>query len=1576
MADYETENNELNNAVEQVETTNAETTEEQQQQNQQTTTSTVATGAETLAAQIAEENLAGDTSAGADGSAGAEDAAEDSGATSNAGAIDNSSALNTSQAVGDSSTSSIDSDASQDTTTDSNAAQQSEIGAQEIGGTSTDADGSDTSGSTATGATSTGTSSAGSASGAAAANDDENFDTQTSGNTFEVNVFDTPENLGDDAPLEGGTEDFDTETTSTTIEVTVRAENDAATADPIDLTMQEDGTILITQDTLLSTASDVDGDTLTAENLVLNQPDQGVLTDNGDGTFTFAPAENFNGNLDFSYDVNDGTVATSNTLNMTVTPVNDNPAALDKEFSMNEDGTFTFSDASLLSGATDVDGDTLEISEVTYSGTDGVFVNNQDGTYTFAPNENFNGSIEGIRYTVTDNAGGTDTAGVKINVAPVNDVPIAGDTAYTMNEDSTITLTAEQLLANSSDVEGDVSLLSVSYQGTDGIFTNNGDGTFSFAPNENFNGDIALDIIVVDNQGAIDTAQAAIEVLPINDQPIAGNTAYTMNEDSVITLSAEQLLANSSDIEGDVTLQDVSYSGTDGILTDNGDGTFSFAPNENFNGDIALDITVVDNQGATANAQANIDVLPINDAPVAGNLAYAIDEDGSITLSQEQLLSQASDVDGDDLSALNLQTENENLTITDNGDGTFTLTPAENFNGDFDITFDVSDGTVTVSANIDLTVNPVNDLPVAVDKQYTINEDSSITITDAQLLQGASDVEGAVSVVDVTYSGTDGVFVSNGDGTYTFSPNENFNGTVDLSYAVADEQGAVVNAGIDINVLPVNDPPIAGDTSYTMNEDSVITLSAEQLLANSTDVDGDVSLLHASYQGTDGIFTNNGDGTFSFAPNENFNGDIALDIIITDANGATDTAQAGISVLPINDAPVVGDLAYSINEDGAITLSQEQLLAFASDVEGDDLTAFNLQTNNDELAITDNGDGTFTLTPAENFNGDFDITFDVSDGTDTVSANIDLTVNPINDLPVAIDKQYTINEDNTITITDAQLLQGASDIEGGVSVADVSYSGTDGVFINNGDGTYTFSPNENFNGSVELSYYVADKQGAVVNADIGINVLPVNDAPVVGDLAYAINEDGSITLSQEQLLAQASDVEGDDLTALNLQTENDNLTITDNGDGTFTLTPDANFNGDLDITFDVSDGTDTVSANIDLTVNPINDVPYALDKSFTMNEDGTITITDAQLLAGAGDVEGPVNVVDVSYTGSDGVFVNNGDGTYTFSPNENFNGDVDLSYTVEDNEGARVSADIDINVAPVNDAPIAGNTSYTMDEDSVITLSAEQLLANASDVEGDVTLHFVAYNGPDGVLSDNGDGTFSFAPNENFNGTIDIGIVVADQDGAVDTGTASINVLPINDAPVVGDLAYVLNEDGSIILSQEQLLAQASDVEGDDLTAFNLQTENENLTITDNGDGTFTLTPAANFNGDLDITFDVTDGTDTVAANIDLTVNPINDLPYALDKSFTMEEDGTITITDDQLLAGAGDVEGGVSIADVSYDGADGILRDNGDGTYTFSPNENFNGNVDLSYSVADEQGANVDAQIDIFVAPVNDPPV
>ncbi|MFH0217276.1 tandem-95 repeat protein [Vibrio alginolyticus] len=1841
----------------------------------------------------------------------------------------------------------------------------------------------------------------------------------------------------------------DSETVSQTIYVNATGAHIEHTPEalPVSAVVEEDGSILVTQEDLLANARDLDGDQLTALNLATD--DENItITDNGDGTYTLTPDADFNGDITFTFDVSDGDDVVSTNLELLVSPVNDAPEPQDQAFTIGEDGVLTFTDADLLTGATDIEGDDLSVEGVTYTGADGVLTDNGDGTYSFAPNENFNGDVN-FTFDVSD---GTDTvtANIDVSVTPENDPPVAGSTAYTVHEDNSITISNEQLLANSSDIEGEVAIDSVSYSGNDGVLEINGDGTYTFSPNENFSGEVSLDVVVVDEDGATDSTTAGITVIEVNDPPIAGPTAYTIDEDQVLTFSESQVLLNASDVEGDVELVGISYDGPDGIFSVNGDGTCSFAPNENFNGQVQLDVTIRDEDGAEVDTYITVDVLPINDAPVSGNLAYSVDEDNSITLSQEQLLAQASDVEGDALTASNLvvdgdatvtanddgsftitpdanfngdiditfdindgsdtivatadltvnpvndlpQPEDQAFTIgedgvltftdqdlldgatdidgddlsvegvtytgadgvlTDNGDGTYSFAPNENFNGDVNFTFDVSDGADTVTANIDVSVTPENDPPVAGSTSYTVHEDNSITISDEQLLANSSDVEGDVAVDSVSYSGTDGVFQDNGDGTYTFSPNENFNGEVSLDVVVVDEDGATDSTTAGITVLEVNDPPIAGATSYSVNEDEVITISSEQLLANASDVEGEVAIDSVSYSGSDGIFTDNGDGTFSFAPNENFNGDVSLDVVVTDEDGATVATNANIDVLPINDAPVSGDLAYSVDEDGSITLSQEQLLAQAGDVDGDDLTASNLTVDGNATVVA-NDDGSFTITPDADFNGDIDLSFDITDGDATIQATADLTVNPVNDLPTVGQPQFVTQEDTSFTFTEEQLLQNAGDIDGdNLTVENVASDS--GTLVDNGDGTYTFAPNENFDGNVNVTFDVNDGTATVpaeanidvqsvvdmpelsiasdlviasdnfesgsngwnantessqgfetgdmlgriggtggdeavsktydipsdvnevnisfsfyeidswdgesfqifvggeqlttlensafrtqdgtttlydsdgnevgevihgasqregfsgwndqahqvnltvpvedgqlqlgfgstlnqsipdesfgidnieitvadadyqiigtedtpvpldidaaltdtdgsenlailiedvpegsslsagvdngdgtwslqpgeleglefipsadfngdvtltVNAtstdvdtgttatatqDVTIHISPTNDAPeVTGDISAVTAEDNSITLTQEQLLEHAVDIDGDDLSAINLSTndenatvemnedgsftitpsenfygdieftydvtdgeevvaagldltvtpvndapepqdqaftvgedglltftdadlltgatdvEGDNLTVegvtytgadgvlTDNGDGTYSFAPNENFNGDVNFTFDVSDGTDTVTANIDVSVTPENDPPVADSTSYTVHEDNSITISDEQLLANSSDIEGDVSIDSVSYSGNDGVLEINGDGTYTFSPNENFNGEVSLDVVVVDEDGATDSTTAGITVLEVNDPPIAGTTSYTIDEDEVITISAEQLLANSSDIEGEVALDSVSYSGSEGIFTDNGDGTFSFAPNQNFNGEVNLDVVVVDEDGATASTTANIDVLPINDAPVSGNLAYNVDEDNTITLSQEQLLSQASDVDGDDLVAENLLVDG-NATVTVNDDGSFTITPDANFNGDIDITFDISDGSDTLVATADLTVNPVNDLPQPEDQAFTIGEDGVLLFTDEDLLDGATDIDGDdLSVEGVNYTGADGVLTDNGDGTYSFAPNENFNGDVNFTFDVSDGTDT-VTANIDVTVTPENDPPV
>ncbi|WP_284204209.1 tandem-95 repeat protein, partial [Psychromonas marina] len=1367
--------------------------------------------------------------------------------------------------------------------------------------------------------------------------------------------------------------DDDGATAETTAGITALAVNDAPVVDGnVAYSVDEDGTITLSQEQLLANATDVDGDTLTAENLSVG--DNASVVQNPDGSFTVTPDADFNGDLDLSFDVSDGTTTVAAGVDLTVNPINDAAVAPDVSFEMNEDGVIVITDEQLLANATDIDNDELSVDGLSYSGTDGVLTDNGDGTHSFAPNENFNGDVQ-LDFGVSDGTV-TTPANIDIAVADVNDAPVAGSTSYTVNEDGQITISPDQLLANSSDVDGEVSLDSVSYSGSDGVLITNEDGSVTFSPNENFNGEISLDVVVIDDDGATAETTAGITALAVNDVPVVdGNVAYSVDEDGTITLSQEQLLANATDVDGDTLTAENLSVGDNASVVQNPDGSFTVTPEADFNGDLDLSFDVSDGTTTVA-AGVDLTVNPINDAAVAPDVSFEMDEDGVIVITDAQLLANATDVDGDELSIADVTYTGTDGVLTDNGDGTHSFAPNENFNGDVQLDFGVSDGTVTTPANIDIAVADVNDAPVAGSTSYTVNEDGQITISPEQLLANSSDVDGEVSLDSVSYSGSDGVLTTNQDGSVTFSPNENFNGEISLDVVVIDDDGETAEATAGISAIAVNDAPVVdGNVAYSVDEDGTITLSQEQLLANATDVDGDTLTAENLSVGDNASVVQNPDGSFTVTPEADFNGDLDLSFDVSDG---TTTVAAGVdlTVNPINDAAVAPDVSFEMNEDGVIVITDEQLLANATDVDGDDLSVDGVTYTGADGVLTSNGDGTHTFSPNENFNGDVQLDFGVSDGTVTTPANIDIAVADVNDAPVAGSTSYTVNEDGQITISPDQLLANSSDVDGTVSLDSVSYSGSDGVLITNEDGSVTFSPNENFNGEISLDVVVIDDDGATAETTAGISAIAVNDAPVVdGNVAYSVDEDGTITLSQEQLLANATDVDGDTLTAENLSV-GDNASVVQNPDGSFTVTPDADFNGDLDLSFDVSDGTTTVAAGVDLTVNPINDAAVAPDVSFEMDEDGVIVITDAQLLANATDIDGDELSVDgVSYSGTDGVLTDNGNGTYDFAPNENFNGDVQLDFGVSDGT-VTTPANIDIAVADVNDAPVAGSTSYTVNEDGQITISPEQLLANSSDVDGTVSLDSVSYSGSDGVLITNEDGSVTFSPNENFNGEISLDVVVIDDDGATAETTAGISAIAVNDAPVVdGNVAYSVDEDGTITLSQEQLLANATDVDGDTLTAENLSV-GDNASVVQNPDGSFTITPDADFNGDLDLSFDVSDGTTTVAAGVDLTVNPINDAAVAPDVSFEMNEDGIIVITDEQLLANATDVDGDdLSIADVTYTGTDGVLTDNGDGTHSFAPNENFNGDVQFDFGVSDGT-VTTPANIDIAVADVNDAPV
>ncbi|TWX60955.1 tandem-95 repeat protein, partial [Colwellia hornerae] len=172
----------------------------------------------------------------------------------------------------------------------------------------------------------------------------------------------------------------------------------------------------------------VDGNTFNAgETVTLTE---GELTLNADGSYTFTPADNFNGAVPvISYTVTDGAGDTdSSTLTISVTPVSD--LSDDNEtVTVAEDTSATgnvldnaeTADGPLTVTSFTVDGDAYNAGE-TVTLTEGELTLNADGSYTFTPADNFNGAVPVITYIVTDGAGDTDSSTLTISVTPVSDL--------------------------------------------------------------------------------------------------------------------------------------------------------------------------------------------------------------------------------------------------------------------------------------------------------------------------------------------------------------------------------------------------------------------------------------------------------------------------------------------------------------------------------------------------------------------------------------------------------------------------------------------------------------------------------------------------------------------------------------------------------------------------------------------------------------------------------------------------------------------------------------------------------------------------------------------------------------------------------------------------------------------------------------------------------------------------------------------------------------------------------------------------------------------------------------------------
>ncbi|MCG8115997.1 MAG: Ig-like domain-containing protein, partial [Candidatus Thiodiazotropha endolucinida] len=954
------------------------------------------------------------------------------------------------------------------------------------------------------------------------------------------------------------------------------------------------------------------------------------------------------------------------TSTITVNPQNDAPTATDNANSVSENGFVSGNVITDDSGSgvdSDPEGDGLQVTQVEggaytpglpvtlASGAQVTFQSN--GSYTYNTNGQFDGLGAGssvddnFTYQIGDGNGGFDTATVTITINGSNNAPVITSAGLTLDEGQTVTLGVANFAVSDADDTDFTYTVSGISGGYFQLSTNPGVSITSFT-SANLTGglvqfvddgnEVAPAFSVTVNDGDIDsnTLAATINFTLVSDStPVANIDSITVAEGGTVTTlvgGASTVLNNDTGlVDAPVTVSLVSDV-TNGSLTLNGDGTFSYTHDgsENFTDSFTYRIT--DNDGQTADATVTINVTPVSDAtPVANADSITVAEGATATIlvgGSSTVLNNDTGL-GDTPVTVSLVTDVTNGTLTLNGDGTFSYTHdgSENFTDSFTYRVTDNDGQ-TADATVTINVTPVSDAtPVANADSITVAEGATATTLvggSSTVLNNDTGLGDTPVTVSLVTDVTNGSLTLNGDGTFSYTHDGSENFTDSFTYRVTDNDGQTADATVTINVTPVSDAtPVANADSITVAEGTTATTlvgGSSTVLDNDTGLGDTPVTVSLVTDVTNGSLTLNGDGTFSYTHDGSENFTDSFTYRVTDNDGETADATVTINVTPVSDAtPVANADSITVAEGGTITtLVGGSSTVLNNDTGlGDTPVTVSLVTDVTNGSLTLNGDGTFSYTHdgSENFTDSFTYRVTDNDGQ-TADATVTINITPVSDqTPVANADSITVAEGATATT----LVGGSSTVlnnDTGLGDTPVMVSlvtdVTNGSLTLNGDGTfsYTHDGSENFTDS--FTYRVTDNDGETADATVTINVTPVSDAtPVANADSITVAEGATATtlVGGSSTVLNNDTGLGDTPVTVSLVTDVTNGTLTLNTDGTFSYTHDGSENFTDSFTYRVTDNDgETADATVTINITPVSDAtPVANADSITVAEGATAT---------------------------------------------------------------------------------------------------------------------------------------------------------------------------------------------------------------------------------------------------------------------------------------------------------------------------------------------------------------------------------
>ncbi|HVN53629.1 MAG TPA: Ig-like domain-containing protein [Anaerolineaceae bacterium] len=680
---------------------------------------------------------------------------------------------------------------------------------------------------------------------------------------------------------------------------------------------------------------------------------------------------------------------------------------------------------------------------------------------------------------------------------------------------------------------------------------------------------------------AFQTFTSPSMVQAANHAPVALNHAYSLRENATLS---KKMQATDQD-HNPLTYSVVSGPSNGQLkVTNPANGSFTYTPNPYWHGTDSFRFKANDGQLDSNTATVTFTVTAVNYSPVAVNDSYTTNEDVALVVPVESgVLKNDTDPDPEDTLTAVLVTRPVHGVLVFNSNGSLTYTPTLNWNGTDSFTYRSRDGKVSSkTATVSIVVVSVNDPPVAVNDVYLTTEDTPLVVSAASgVLKNDSDVDTgdtALLSASLVAGPSQGVLNLMPDGGFTYTPNSNWNGADQFTYRASDGKADSNIATVILSISLVNDPPVAQDLSFTLDEDNSLTNS---LVASDPDQDSlHYSLASSPAHGQ--ISLEASTGSFTYTPDQNWNGVDSFTCIANDGLLDSNLATVTLTVQPVNDPPVADDQSLSVNEDAILTDS-----LVAVDVEGDSLT-FSAVTGPAHGSLTVSPNGSFSYTPAVDYNGTDSFTFRANDGAaDSNTAAISIAIAPVNDAPVAQDMAISTAE-NTSTSS----MLNASDVDGDTLSFAMVVSPLHGDLVMDPDiGSFTYTPAPDWYGQDSFTFKANDGEVDSGNATVAITVNHVNHAPTIASI-------GSRQVDELTLLSfavNASDPDVGDALTFSLGPGAPDGAAVDLKTGEFTWTPgEAQGPGEFDVTVIVTDSGSPAqqdSATFKIQVGEVNSAP-------------------------------------------------------------------------------------------------------------------------------------------------------------------------------------------------------------------------------------------------------------------------------------------------------------------------------------------------------------------------------------------------